>query len=48
MGPGLATIEGNGAQQRIPALKKLNVSLGHKDIHHMIARGGVFSRLSKL
>ncbi|WP_224741533.1 hypothetical protein V5279_28090 [Bradyrhizobium sp. 26S5] len=44
---GLATIEGKGAQPQSPALKKLNVSLGHQDIHHMIARGGCFSRLSK-
>jgi hypothetical protein len=43
----LATIEGKGAQPQSPALKKLNVSLGHQDIHHMIARGGCFSRLSK-
>ncbi|UGY15516.1 hypothetical protein [Bradyrhizobium septentrionale] len=44
----LAAMDGNGAQPQSPALKKLNVTLSHRDIHHMIARGGCFSRLSKL
>jgi hypothetical protein len=31
IGRGLATIDGNRAQQQRPALKNLNVSLGHYD-----------------